>query len=76
MFQLSKNIPSQLITGFPITQAVVDGKQQGYFYASGDNYFIVHKAGFASLISNSSAENELLDLFQQKTARPCAGSFS
>ena len=63
-FQIYKHDALQLQTGFPITQAVIDGVQSGRVYNFKDNYFIVHKSGFCSLIQKSVCADELMVLFQ------------
>ena len=65
MFQLSESFPTGLRTGHAITQAVLDGLQQGRVYACDDNYFIVHKAGFCSLIQQTDCLPALMALFKQ-----------
>lgn len=67
MFKEVNNIPFVVHTGFPITQAVVDGHQEGRIFAFEDNYFILHKSGFASLINDTDCLNELGQLFLQES---------
>lgn len=40
-------------TGFPITQAVLDGTQQGKIFESGASRFVLHKSGFGSILNES-----------------------
>ncbi len=56
-------------TGFPITQCVVEGIQQGrVFDIGGGSYFILHKTGFGSLVNAESCDRyKLLDLFLDKS---------
>lgn len=56
---------SIISTGFPITQSVVEGIQEGNIYETGDALFVLHKAGFASLINEEKCDvEELIDLFK------------
>ena len=64
MFELSQSTPKSIQTGFPITQSVVNGSQGGAVYQFNDNYFVIHKSGFCSLIQKSSCLDELILFFQ------------
>ena len=64
-FKISEASTHELQTGFPITQAVIDGFQSGRVYNFKDNYFIVHKSGFCSLIQKSPCLEELIMLFRE-----------
>lgn len=62
-FSLTHSFPPEIETGFPITQSVVSGRQQGSVYRYADNFLIVHKAGFCSVIQTADCTNQLIDIF-------------
>jgi hypothetical protein len=66
MFNRIENHYYNLNTGFPITQSVINGSQKGSVFQFGQNYFILHKAGFSSLIHSTNCFEELLDLFRSE----------
>lgn len=66
MFNPIQISPKGINTGFPITQAVVEGKQEGSVYKCRDNYFVLHKSGFGALSLKDNCYTELIQLFQQK----------
>jgi hypothetical protein len=65
VFRLIENGEKNLKTGFPITQAVVDGSQAGSIYHYMDNYFVIHKSDFCSFIQRNECDRELISLFKQ-----------
>jgi RimJ/RimL family protein N-acetyltransferase len=66
MFRACDSLPYRVNTGFPITQAVADGSQQGVVYAYENNFFVVHHAGFCSLVQDGDCLEQLVVLFRQK----------
>jgi hypothetical protein len=66
MFKRIENHSYNLNTGFPITQSVISGSQNGSVFQFGQNYFILHKAGFSSLIHSTNCFEELLELFRSE----------
>ena len=54
-------------TGFPITQAVLDGTQQGKIFESGASRFVLHKAGFGSILKEPACQyNDFFNLISNE----------
>ena len=45
-----------LSTGFPITQSVLDGTQEGRVFDIGASQLVLHKAGFGSIVNDSACD--------------------
>lgn len=56
---------SILHTGFPITDAVLEGKQEGKIFNLGNSSFVLHKSGFGSILNT---EELPLDTFLELIA--------
>jgi GNAT superfamily N-acetyltransferase len=60
-------------TGFPLTDAIVNGSQDGKIFANKDddsNAFILHKAAFGFIQLNESHINGFVDLFEKDPLIP------
>jgi hypothetical protein len=62
-----------LDTGFPLTDAVIDGVQNGRIFADEtgtSNFFVIHKACFGFIKSESKHVNDFADLFETSPLLP------
>ncbi len=64
MFQQVQYLSQPVATGFPITQAVVNGTEEGRMYEYNGNHFVIHKSGFSSVIQVNDCLDELIEFFQ------------
>lgn len=63
MFEKVEKISQNINTEFPITQAIVEGTQQGEIFEYKNSAFLIHKAGFSSILLRDDCKQELLELF-------------
>lgn len=55
-------IRNQLISSFPLIQAVIEGVQQGQIFRNTrQDFWVVHKAGFSEVFLNTNDSNEFVD---------------